>query len=167
MAACADAFLQVWDGLQAYACPPFALIRRVLNKLRTCRGTCWPQNEWFLELLCLTVALPVPLPLRRDLLRQLHFHRLHQNLHVLCLHEWRLYNGLLTTSGLSRGVANQLFLCRRQSFYRLYQYHWECYRAWCAARGHSVLSPTVAKIADFLLFLRSEKHLSVSATNGY
>ena len=69
--------------------------------------------------------------------------------------------------GLSRGVANQLSLCGRQSSRCLYQYRWECYRAWCASRGHSVSSPTVSKIADFLLFLRAEKHLSISAIKGY
>ena len=63
--------------------------------------------------------------------------------------------------GLSRGVANQLSLCRRQSSRRLYQHCWECHRAWYAGRGHSVSSPTVSKIADFLLFL------SVSAIKGY
>ena len=90
-----DAFLQEWDGLQAYAFPPFALIRHVLNKLHSCKGILltliapfWPQKEWFLELLSLSVATPVPLPSQRDLLRQPHFHCLHQNLHLLWLHVW-------------------------------------------------------------------------------
>ena len=39
VAAGTDAFLQSWDGLQAYAFPPFALIRNVLNKLCSSRGT--------------------------------------------------------------------------------------------------------------------------------
>ena len=39
MAAGTDAFLQSWDGLQVYAFPPFALVRNVLNKLRSSRGT--------------------------------------------------------------------------------------------------------------------------------
>ena len=39
MAAGTDAFLQLWDGLQAYAFPPFALIHLVLNKLKSSRGT--------------------------------------------------------------------------------------------------------------------------------
>ena len=34
-----DAFLQSWDGLQAYTFPPFAIIPRVLAKLRESRGT--------------------------------------------------------------------------------------------------------------------------------
>ena len=53
LAAGTDAFLQNWDGLQAYAFPPFALVRQVLVKLRSCKGMeltliapCWPQKEW-------------------------------------------------------------------------------------------------------------------------
>ena len=57
--------------------------------------------------------------------------------------------------------------CQRQSSSRLYQHCWECYRAWCASRGHSVSSPTIAKIVDFLLFLLLDKHLSVSVIKGY
>ena len=33
-----DAFLQSWDGLQAYAFPPFAIVPRVLAKLQESRG---------------------------------------------------------------------------------------------------------------------------------
>ena len=53
-----DAFLQSWDGLQAYAFPPVAIIPRVLAKLRASRGTeltlvapHWAQRPWFSDLL--------------------------------------------------------------------------------------------------------------------
>ena len=69
--------------------------------------------------------------------------------------------------GLSQRVVTQLSLCRRQSTRRLYQHRWECYRSWCSSRGHFVSSPSVPKIADFLMFLRTEKHLSVVAIKGY
>ena len=69
--------------------------------------------------------------------------------------------------GLSRRVANQLSLCRGQSSRCLYQHRWECYRSWRGSRGHSISSPTINKIADFLLFLRVEKLISVSAIKGY
>ena len=72
VAAGTDAFLQVWDGLQAYAFPPFALICQVLNKLASSKGTFltlitpfWPQ-EWIPELRSLAVAPPVPLPTCQD-----------------------------------------------------------------------------------------------------
>ena len=41
-----------------------------------------------------------------------------------------------------------------------------CYRHWCFEKGPSVSSPTVWKIADFLLFLRVEKRLSVLTIRG-
>ena len=100
MAVGTGAFLQDWDGFQAYAFPPFELICQVLNKLASSMGTYltliapfWSQREWFSVLQNLSVAPLVLLPTRRDLLRQPHFHRLHQNLHVLNLHAWRMFSG--------------------------------------------------------------------------
>ena len=92
-----DAFLQPWDNLQAYAFPPIAIIRRVLLKLRashncdlTLIAPFWPQREWFPDLLELLSDIPIELPNRRDLLRQPHFHRFHENLPMLRLTVWRL-----------------------------------------------------------------------------
>ena len=91
------AMLQNWDGLQAYAFPPFSLISRVLAKVWQSRGLeltlvapFWPQHPWFPDLLELLVAVPFSLPRRRDLLRQPHFHHYHQNLPVLQLTVWRI-----------------------------------------------------------------------------
>ena len=96
-AAGVDAFLQPWDNLQAYAFPPIAIIRRVLLKLRASRhcdltliAPFWPQREWFPDLLELLSDIPIELPKRRDLLRQPHFHRFHENLPMLRLTAWRL-----------------------------------------------------------------------------
>ena len=54
MSAGTDSFLQSWDGLQAYAFPPVAIILRVLAKLRASSGTeltlvapHWAQRPWF------------------------------------------------------------------------------------------------------------------------
>ena len=117
MAARTDASLQSWDRLQAYVFPSFVLICSVLNKLRSSRGTVltlvallWLQKEWFLELWSLAVVLPVALPLRADLLGQPHVHRLHQNLHVLQLHAWRLCSDLRDTWA-SQGVWLVSCLC--------------------------------------------------------
>ena len=95
-----DAFLQSWDGIQAYAFPPFSLVRQVLNKLRTSVNTeitliapFWPQKEWFPDLLGSLMEPPLRLPERRDLLRQPHFHRFHLGLQSLNLHAWRLSSG--------------------------------------------------------------------------
>ena len=92
-----DAFLQSWDGLQAYAFPPWSIIPRVLAKLRMSRGTeltlvapYWPQRPWFPDLLQLSLAPPVVLPNCPDLLFQHRFHLRYQGLHKLQLHAWRL-----------------------------------------------------------------------------
>ena len=96
-----DAFLQSWDGLQAYAFPPVAIIPRVLAKLRASRGTeltlvapHWPQRPWFSDLLQLSLAPPVILPDRPDLLRLHRSRHLCPALHQLRLHAWRLSSDL-------------------------------------------------------------------------
>ena len=100
LAAGTDAFLQSWEGLQAYAFPPFCLVRKVLNKARlsprlelTLIAPYWPQKEWFPDLLEVLLEPPLQLPLRSDLLKQPHFHRYHQGLRSLQLHAWRLSGG--------------------------------------------------------------------------
>ena len=92
-----DAMLQSWDGLQAYAFPPFGLLPLVLAKVRCSRGLertlvapIWPQHSWFLNLLELLLEIPFFLPRRRDLLSQPHFHHYHQNLSMLQLTAYRI-----------------------------------------------------------------------------
>ena len=41
------------------------------------------------------------------------------------------------------------------------------YRSWCHRHGHSVSRPTVAKVADFLLYLRRSLSLSYSSIASY
>ena len=96
-----DAFLQSWDGLQAYAFPPVAIIPRVLAKLRASRGTelthvapHWAQRPWFSDLLQLSLAPPVILPDRPDLLRLPRSRHLYPDLRRLRLHAWRLSSAL-------------------------------------------------------------------------
>ena len=92
-----DALLQPWDHLDIYAFPPYAVIRRVINKLKgsvNCRMTLvapwWPQREWFPDLVELLIDSPRALPLRRDLLRQPLARALHAGLGTLHLTAWRL-----------------------------------------------------------------------------
>ena len=106
LAAGTDAFLQSWDGLQAYAFPPWSIIPKVLAKLRESRGTeltlvapYWPQRTWFPDVLHLSLAPPVALPARPGLLRLPHCRSLYQGLHRL--HACRL-------SGTSRGQPDSL-----------------------------------------------------------
>ena len=101
MSAGTDAFLQSWNGLQAYAFPPVVIIPHVLAKLRASSGTeltlvapHWAQRPWFSDLLQLLLAPPVVLPSRQDLLRLPRSRHLYPGLHRLRLHAWRLSSDL-------------------------------------------------------------------------
>ena len=101
MSAGTDAFLQSWDGLQAYAFPPVAIIPCVLAKLWVSTGTeltlvapHWAQRPWFSDLLQLSLAPPVVLPSRQDLLRLPRSRHLYPDLPRLRLHAWRLSSDL-------------------------------------------------------------------------
>ena len=101
MSAGTDTFLQSWDGLQAYAFPPVAIIPRVLAKLRASTGMeltlvapHWAQRPWFSDLLQLSLAPPVILPARQDLLRLPRSRHLYPDLRRLRLHAWRLSSDL-------------------------------------------------------------------------
>ena len=71
------------------------------------------------------------------------------------------------TAGFSSAVAEQSSLARRHSSRAVYQVRWSIYRSWCRERGHSVSRPTLAKVADFLYWLRFTRGLSVSSLRGY
>ena len=91
------AFLQSWDGLQAYAFPPVAVIPRVLATLRAFKVTeltlvapHWAQRPWFSDLVQLSLAPTVILPSHSDLLRLPRSSHLYPDLRRLRLHAWRL-----------------------------------------------------------------------------
>ena len=92
-----DAFTVPWDDLDAYAYPPIAVIRPVINRVLMAKrlrliliAPLWPQQEWFPDLLSLLVEEPVELPLWRNLLRQPQSQVVHGALGRLRLHAWRL-----------------------------------------------------------------------------
>lgn len=66
-------------------------------------------------------------------------------------------------SGFSSRVARRLALCHRSSPRIVYHARWATYRRWCRSEGHSLSRPSVAQVADFLLFLHHWCHLSYSA----
>ena len=64
-------------------------------------------------------------------------------------------------------VARQLAFCCRTSTCVNYQACWSSYCAWCRSQGHSISRPSIAKITDFLLYLRRSLHLSYSSIASY
>ena len=69
--------------------------------------------------------------------------------------------------GFSKHVARQASLARRPSSWAGYQAKWSIYLQWCRSEGHSISRPSLAKIADFLFWLRRCRKLSVSTVLGY
>ena len=166
-----DAFLQPWDNLQAYAFPPIAIIRRVLLKLRashhcdlTLIAPFWPQREWFPDLLELLSDIPIELPKRQDLLRQLHVSRKSPNASSDCVATLKRF---ARQAGFSETVAGQLALCRRTSTRLNYQARWGKFRKWCKDFHHRSSEPTIPKIAEFLTFLFRTEKAAVSTIKGY
>ena len=70
-------------------------------------------------------------------------------------------------AGFSSRVAGQLCRSRRSSFLTVYQSKWAVYRRWCKEKGHSSSSPSIPKIAEFLLWLWRSKGLSLADVKAY
>ena len=87
-----DALSVSWEGLLAYAFPPFPILAKVLRKARIERATLifvapkWPAQPWFPDLLELVHVQPVPLQLGQRGLLQLRSGVPHANPQVLHLH---------------------------------------------------------------------------------
>ena len=69
-------------------------------------------------------------------------------------------------SGFSGGAAGILSGCLRSSTSRLCQSRWQIC-GWCRGRGVAPINATVRVVVDFLIHLRHDKGLSVSAVKGY
>ena len=70
-------------------------------------------------------------------------------------------------SGFSGRAARVLSGVLRESSSRLYQSRWKIFCSWCRGRGVASVNATVPVVVDFLIHLRRDKGLSVSAVKGY
>ena len=150
-----DAFRHPWDDLDLYAFPPFPLVGRVIARVQessrvamTLVAPLWPEKEWFADLLLLLTQPPLALPCWDKLLRQPH-----------C--------SLFRKSGFSGRAARVLSGVLRESSSRLYQSRWKIFCGWCRGRSVAPVNASVPVVVDFLIHLRQDKGLSVSAVKGY
>ena len=70
-------------------------------------------------------------------------------------------------SGFLGRAARVLSGCLRESSSRLYQSRWQIFCGWCRGRGVAPVNATVPVVVDFLIYLRKDKGLSVSAVKDY
>ncbi|CAG2239797.1 unnamed protein product [Mytilus edulis] len=149
-----DAMSLSWKGMFGYAFPPFRFLSPVLQKIagENCKiiviAPAWPKQSWFPDLLRLSCACPLVLPLRPDLLSQIKGKVLYQNPEKLHLHAW-LLSGLASERG---------FLKEQQASHKVY---------WCSEREIDPFQVTVQQLADFLVFLFESKGLCPSTIKGY
>ena len=160
-----DSLVQSWEGLYAYAYPPTALIRQTLNKLILHRAELiliaplWPKQEWFPDLLRLSIAFPLVLPPTAKLLKQSFSQHFHQRPRILNLHAWRL--------SVDPIKSNRIAVPQRKSTLDLYEQKWNTFREWCELNGINPHKPTVPMIAEFLLHLFRDKQLATITVKGY
>ena len=155
VAAGTDAMLQSWDY------PSFSMLPQVLRKLRSSKGAVialiapfWPQREWFPDLLELLLEPPLPLPERwvgpSEAASRPSVPSEARRASSSCLETIRRF---ARASGFSSQVARRLGSARRSSSVANYQSKWSTYCRWCWEKGHSVSNPSVAKVANYLLWL--------------
>ena len=70
-------------------------------------------------------------------------------------------------SGFSGRVARVLSGVLRDSSSRLYQSRWKIFCGWCRGRSVAPVNASVPVVVDFLIHLRQDKGLSISAVKGY
>ena len=169
-----DAFRHPWDDLDLYAFPPFPLVGRVIARVRessrvamTLVAPFWPEKEWFADLLLLLTQPPLALPWWGQPAPA-------APLQPLKPRRPRTEPSRLVTlkrdfrkSGFSGRAAGVLSGCLRSSTSRLYQSRWQIFCGWCRGRGVAPVNATVPVVVDFLIHLRHDKGLSVSAVKGY
>ena len=80
---------------------------------------------------------------------------------------WLLAEVSLEKKGFPQEVTNRILSPMRKSSKSVYEAKWNGFRTWCEEHGFSAMHPTVPIIAEFFLFLFSEKKLLPQTIEGY
>ena len=168
-----DAFRHPWDDLDLYAFPPFALVGRVIARVQqssrvAMTGRTSLAREGVVRRLAASTdpttpgstllgqaasAAPLqPVPSRRP--------RVEPSRVATLKRHYR-------KSGFSGRAAQVLSGVLRESSSRLYQSRWKIFCGWCRGRSVAPVNASVPVVVDFLIHLRQDKGLSVSAVKGY
>ena len=168
-----DALSMDWNHLHAYAFPPFILIPAVLEKIRQhqCRivliAPFWPQQQWFSELLLLLVSAPIRLPLIPRLLTQSKGRFVTSKPPNSRPSRLGVIKQSIRDKKFSQNVADFVSRSRRASTQKVYDAKWTIFSNWCHTKKVNPISAPITVIADFLIFLFSEKKCQISTIKGY
>lgn len=75
--------------------------------------------------------------------------------------------GGLKKAGFSKKSAERICAAKRSTTQSLYNYRWNTWMDWCLQREMDPIDPSVATLADFLIFLFEEKKLLPVSIKGY
>ena len=157
-----DALSISWDGLDAYVFPPFALIHRVLLKIRESRARVllvapqWPRQPWFPLLLHLLVDLPVqlPPPPRLGLTRRGEGVASEDpGPSPDCM---EIVRNSLRAQGIPEDIAFMAASARRPATIRTYNSRLAKFGGWCTDHATSPTEASVVQVSQFLMSLFEE-----------
>ena len=164
-----DAFRHPWDDLDLYAFPPFPLVGRVIARVQeSSRVAMTLAREGVVRRLAASTDPTTPgstllgqaasatplqsVPSRRP--------RAEPSRVATLQRHYR-------KSGFSGRAARVLSGVLRESSSRIYQSRWKIFCGWCRGRSVTPVNASVPVVVDFLIHLRQDKGLSVSAVKGY
>ena len=157
-----------WEGLDACAFPPAAILGKVVEKLQD--SPCmriiliapgWPNMPWFWDLVIMSSQIPLSLP---NLLTQPFNQIPHRNLTNLNLHAWLLE----PQQSRSRASLKQwIKASQRGSTRSVYEAKWAIFTKWCITNQVDFRAPSVKSVADFLMYLFEDRKLQPSTIDGY
>ncbi|CAG2248579.1 unnamed protein product [Mytilus edulis] len=146
-----------WDGMFAYAFPPFRFLSQVLRKISAEQGLiiliapAWPKQAWFPDLLHLSFQ-------GQDTSSQ---SREATSVRVASLRD------SFKERGFSECAARHLSRAVRDSTNIVYDAKWTIFSSWCSGKEIDPFQISVQQLADFLIHLFEEKGLSPSTIKGY
>ena len=172
-AALEDAFRHPWDNLDVYAFPPFALLGKVLSRVRQSRN-CSMTGSSSLGRQGLVRGSTAPADASTSRSASVGRRRSPAPQRSTPPRRPRVETSrvatvkqLLRKSGFSRGAASDMSRCVRESTSNVYQSKWLAFCNWCRGRGVAPVSASVPLIVDFFRHLVRDKGLSVPAVRGY
>ena len=166
-AALEDAFQHSWDNLDVYVFPPFALLEKVLSRVRQSRN-CSMTGSSSLGRRGLVRGSTAPADTSTS--RSASVGRRHspapqrsppprhprvETSRVVTVKQ------LLRKSGFSRGAASDMSRCVHESTSNVYQSKWLTFCNWCRGRGVAPVNASVPLVVDFFRHLVRDKGLSV------
>ncbi|VDI47075.1 Hypothetical predicted protein [Mytilus galloprovincialis] len=162
-----------WDGMFAYAFPPFRFLSQVLRKISAEQGLiiliapAWPKQAWFPDLLHLSCARPLVLPVRHNLLSQFKGKILSSQSREATSVRVASLRDSFKERGFSECAARHLSRAVRDSTNIVYDAKWTIFSSWCSGKEIDPFQISVQQLADFLIHLFEEKGLSPSTIKGY